>query len=220
MFYQYFKNQKQNCYMCDSPAISGEHIPPNCFFTKRIKDELKKDLLKVPSCKKHNHDTTLDDEYSRLVLAAGCSNLKISHELFFENILPKAHAYGGSKLLQSLHNIMQPVIIETESKFTELMYKFKIDKDRINILFKKIIFGIFWHHRGFRIPDNYNPIIFFKNQIPSNLQNYINIHKTYILGHEEVLQYKFIEVETDNNQIYIAIIIFNTFLIQGFILKN
>ena len=53
--------------MCDALATTKEHIPPKALFPKQ-KDvlseiSLRKDLITVPSCEKHNNSKSRDDEY-------------------------------------------------------------------------------------------------------------------------------------------------------------
>ncbi len=63
------------CYMCPREAVSSEHVPPLCLFPEP-KDlplgvDLRKNLIKVPSCVVHNLQKSNDDEYLLLVLIAG-----------------------------------------------------------------------------------------------------------------------------------------------------
>jgi hypothetical protein len=48
----------EECYMCDSPGKTDEHVPPKCFF--QPKD--RQGLARVPSCAKHNLDNAPDVE--------------------------------------------------------------------------------------------------------------------------------------------------------------
>lgn len=61
------------CYMCDSLATGQEHAPPKCFFPEAKDlpadfDDLRRDLVTVPSCDLHNSSKSTDDEYA-MVLA-------------------------------------------------------------------------------------------------------------------------------------------------------
>jgi hypothetical protein len=61
------------CYMCDAPATSKEHAPPKCIFPegKDLEDgsDLRKNLIKVPSCAEHNLRYSSDDEYFFFIVA-------------------------------------------------------------------------------------------------------------------------------------------------------
>ena len=52
------------CYACGKPATGREHVPPQCFFP----DDLRENLLTVPSCEVHNNRNSKDVEYVRNVL--------------------------------------------------------------------------------------------------------------------------------------------------------
>jgi len=49
------------CYFCGENAQSKEHVPARCFFPEN--ESYRKQLITVPSCEKHNEDTSVDDEY-------------------------------------------------------------------------------------------------------------------------------------------------------------
>jgi len=51
----------QECYMCTSPGITDEHVPPKSFF--QPKD--RQGLARVPSCRKHNLNNSEDVEEIR-----------------------------------------------------------------------------------------------------------------------------------------------------------
>ena len=60
------------CYMCDAKAVGKEHVPPRCLFPKQkdlaLGEDLRKELLTVPSCNLHNSEKSGDDEYFLNVL--------------------------------------------------------------------------------------------------------------------------------------------------------
>ena len=58
--------KKNNCYMCDSYAVTVEHVPPACLFPEKkdSKDiDFRKNLITVPSCEIHNSKKSDDDEF-------------------------------------------------------------------------------------------------------------------------------------------------------------
>lgn len=61
---------KATCYMCDAEESSREHAPPKCFFPERdsFGRDLRKNLISVPSCDKHNTVKSRDDEWLRAVI--------------------------------------------------------------------------------------------------------------------------------------------------------
>lgn len=67
-------NPPAKCYMCDKVATSKEHVPPKCLFPKQkdleAGENLRNDLLTVPSCDAHNLEKSDDDEYFLNVLTS------------------------------------------------------------------------------------------------------------------------------------------------------
>ena len=61
------------CYACDALKVSREHAPPKCLFPE--KDDLpqgidlRKNLIRVPSCDAHNSEKSTDDEFLMWVFA-------------------------------------------------------------------------------------------------------------------------------------------------------
>lgn len=56
----------RQCYMCEKPASTVEHVPPKCIFPEQ-KDslggqDLRKQLITVPACDVHNTKKSRDDE--------------------------------------------------------------------------------------------------------------------------------------------------------------
>jgi hypothetical protein len=78
------------CYMCDSIATSREHVPPACFFPKAkgIGQDLRRNLITVPSCDRHNSLKSKDDEYLLAVIAMGAvMGNKVGQHLFWGKFL-------------------------------------------------------------------------------------------------------------------------------------
>ncbi len=72
--------------MCDALATSSEHVPPKCLFPER-KDlpygiDLRKNLLKVPSCDAHNSQKSHDDEYFLYVLSGNFQINEVGRNLY------------------------------------------------------------------------------------------------------------------------------------------
>lgn len=72
------KEKKQHCYICGAPFYSVEHAPAKSFFPK----DKRESLITVPSCKKHNEDMSIDDDYVRLIIASSIGNNKVAESHF------------------------------------------------------------------------------------------------------------------------------------------
>jgi predicted RNA-binding protein len=85
------KKTKETCYMCSAPSTGMEHAPPQCFFPEQ-KDlppgvDLRKNLIKVPSCDKHNMQKSKEDEYLLFVVISHYENNKAAARQFITKIL-------------------------------------------------------------------------------------------------------------------------------------
>lgn len=59
-----------SCYMRDSPETWRGHVPPRCLFpaVQEIGQDLRLNLITVPSCDAHNSHRSKDDEFLRTVI--------------------------------------------------------------------------------------------------------------------------------------------------------
>ncbi|MCE3225042.1 MAG: hypothetical protein K0S58_3222 [Nitrospira sp.] len=79
------------CYMCDSPETSREHAPPLCFFPQAndIGRDLRRNLVTVPSCDRHNSRKSKDDEYFRaVILMTAAQDSDTGRHQFFRKFIP------------------------------------------------------------------------------------------------------------------------------------
>ena len=86
--------------MCETPATSREHAPPLCFFPEEagIGRDLRRNLITVPSCDRHNSVKSKDDEYFRaVILMQAAQNSDVGRHQFFQKLLRATartpHAY-------------------------------------------------------------------------------------------------------------------------------
>ena len=119
------------CYMCGMQATSDEHVPARCFFPK---DELyRKQLITVPSCFKHNEDTSLDDEYVRNAISAEYSGNHIAFVQF------------KNKAMKSLAR--NPMMLFPYKEFQSPKgptAAFTIDRNRFDRVLRKIAYALFY----------------------------------------------------------------------------
>lgn len=64
------------CYLCGAVPTSIEHVPALCFSPNV--SLYRKQLITIPSCKAHNEDTSLDDEYARNIITLHHENNAIA----------------------------------------------------------------------------------------------------------------------------------------------
>jgi hypothetical protein len=157
----------------------------------------------VPACNYHNESTKKDDEYARTVIATGSSGNKLAWDLLEERVFP-----GGSRgLINSLYKKMAPVGILDSSG--EELYKFDLERARLERVIKKITAGIYWHKNGSRIPDGYTITPYSWNpKMEVDQWNEILRLPIQYLGHPDVFQFRYGEVANDKNKVIIAMAFF------------
>lgn len=90
-----------SCYACDSSSTSREHVPPKCLFPTELGVNLRKNLITVPSCEKHNGEKSDDDEFLLASLAGiiGCNNIGMLHKF---TKVDRAISRSGGRLLKKV----------------------------------------------------------------------------------------------------------------------
>ena len=125
--------------MCDAPATGGEHVPPKCIFPEESR--FRRDLIKVPSCDRHNSHKSKCDEYLKFVLTAAGGMNELALGIF-----------GGS-VMRSFDHV--PHLVE---KFTPDLQRvklgdletagFKLDVPRFEHSITSIVRGLFFKMTG------------------------------------------------------------------------
>lgn len=128
--------------MCERRATTKEHVPPKCLFPEQ-KDlggsaDLRKNLIKVPACKRHNLEKSQDDQYICTIMATYIGNN------------PTAEAHFSNKVMRSLRRrpsmlsfFQERVPVRTPVGLTA---GFVIDLSRYERVMEQIARGIYYHH--------------------------------------------------------------------------
>lgn len=114
----------ETCYMCDKVAINREHAPPLAFFP----DDLRGNLITVPSCKTHNNDNSEDVEYVRNIIASDINANELAMKLFSGKILrsykrnPKLTQRTFSRVREVRVAGMETAVVQTNNtKFNPII---------------------------------------------------------------------------------------------------
>jgi hypothetical protein len=133
-----------SCYICGQPTRSQEHAPARCFFPK---GEVKGELTKVDSCAKHNEDTSKDDEYVRNIIAMTIGNNEVALSHFLKSCVKSF--IRSPKLLSATTKVRKRVYYQEEGqKEIKPTYAFQIDRDRINLVMRKIAYATYFKKYG------------------------------------------------------------------------
>jgi len=137
------------CYMCDKPATSREHVPPQCIFPelKDVGADYRRNLLTVPSCDEHNSGKAADDEFLMVSLAGIIGNNSIGYLHKFSKVNRAIYRSSFSLLNQTLKNQKWDVIEFGPNKFIDVVWGTP-DYDRLLRCFDRITRGIHMAHFG------------------------------------------------------------------------
>lgn len=143
--------------MCDDLATTKEHVPPKCLFPEKkdLKDislDLRKDLIKVPSCVDHNCKKSGDDEYLFNILSMTIQTGKYGL-LNFESKIMRSWTRKDRipKLKEKLLSTARTVKIKdlaSEDIFETL--EIIVDRERLKEVLKCCALGLYYYEFGKR----------------------------------------------------------------------
>lgn len=137
------------CYCCDEVGTSVEHVPPQCLFPE-AKDlspgkDLRRSMITVPSCEKHNLHKSGDDEYLMYVLTMNLPVNAVAEHHFSTKIWRAIDRRPA--LINKMLEKAQPALV-TEPKTGELFesLQFRVDESRSYRSLELIALGLYRHH--------------------------------------------------------------------------
>jgi hypothetical protein len=142
----------QKCVYCGARwAKSRDHIPPRCLFKKP-----RPNLITVPSCEECNHSASQDDEYLRLILSLRHDAHEHSdvHEVWptVRKSLKRSEAMGFRRSLIKTIRIAE--LRTNAGLHIGKAAVYDADLSRLNRVVERIMKGLFFYHRGKRLPDD------------------------------------------------------------------
>lgn len=134
---------EQKCYFCGSLGTTKEHAPAKCFFPSEAQYRIE--LITVPSCTKHNSETSKDDEYVRNIITMHYSNNAVA----FKHFLDKTYRslLHSPAMASALFRRTKPV-----TRIPGGAFAFQIDRNRFDDVLRKIAYAIYFHEK--RVPWN------------------------------------------------------------------
>jgi hypothetical protein len=134
--------------MCDKVATSVEHVPPRCLFPESKDfpgENFRVNLITVPSCDEHNSLKSKDDEFLMVSIAGTIGNNSIGYKYKLTKVNRAILHTSGNLLNLALRNQKIEHIKLSENKFIEVIFGTP-DFDRLEICFKHIAYGMYFHH--------------------------------------------------------------------------
>lgn len=165
----------ENCYMCDSPACSREHVPPRNLFPE-AKDvdgtNYRVNLITVPSCRIHNSAKSHDDEFLMVSLAGIVGNNSIGIQHRFGKV-DRAIRRSSYQLLEKIFRKKDQVstINLKDNKFIEIIWGTP-NIDRLTKCFEHIARGLYFHHFHSKFSGNVTVYLGYLSRHTRNSQEF------------------------------------------------
>ena len=132
--------------MCGALATTKDHIPPLCIFPK----PRPSNLITIPACNACNHDRSFDDEYFRLVIAAGSRDAPQSHNVLRQRIIPRMRE-TPALIVEFLKSVQRVDFHSPDHTFIGQAPVFQINRPRVQAVIDKIVRGLFFKHTNRRL---------------------------------------------------------------------
>ena len=178
---------KRECYLCGAPADTRDHIPPVGLFPAPRPDN----LLTVPACLACNRNRSLDDEYFRIIVAAGSRDAPQSTVLLHQRIIPRLRKKPA--LIRDFLKSVRQVDIHSESGiYLGRGPAFTFDRPRIQAVIDKIVRGLFFKHTNRRLAADYSVEEFmYCPKVEKPLQETIMELPLFNFGDGSVFSYRY-----------------------------
>jgi hypothetical protein len=134
-----------HCAYCgELRALTRDHVPPRSLFIKPGRGRVcPDDLITVPSCYFCNRGASKYDEYFNIVVKMNIDRNRFPNE--------------NSDSVDTIRNLAQPESLGF-ARFMLQRYqpnpaRFSIDRERVSIVLRRIVRGLFFHDVGIRLPE-------------------------------------------------------------------
>ena len=137
----------RQCYACDDPATTVEHIPPKVIFPER-KDlveagsdvtDLRVGLVTVPACRAHNNAFSTDDEYAAYAIAMKLGNHRVAVHQWHTKVR------RALSRTPNLRTLFTQNVKSVDLDGTELL-AVEFDRRRVAAVMERIARGLLFHH--------------------------------------------------------------------------
>lgn len=200
------------CYACTKESTSREHVPPKCFFPKGH----RKNLITVPSCKKHTQDNSEYVEYVRDIITI-CFQVNKTGTEQFENKTFRS-VTRNSRLIDKLFKNLSTVYLNgSETGSTEA------DLDIFDKVFNLIGKALYFYDFGKRFTHKFKvlPASFFSKdiaQLDQTKQYYKMIKTLNLLKYEKINTenpkvFRYDRYREDKNNIVYRLLFYEGFII-------
>lgn len=191
----------------NTEQLTRDHIPPKGLFPPLRREN----LITVPSCLNCNNSSSSNDNYL-IEMFSMCHGICEQPEFspLWEKQLRGFKRPQSQQRVKFLQEKIRLFDVQSPDGLTvEKLPAFPLDRKKIETSIKKIVIGLFFHHKGIKLPDEYDvlcfpkgfmedPNIWFKDPTLIEIRKHLNKEKCHNLG-KGVLRYKYFATEEDKN---------------------
>jgi hypothetical protein len=133
-------------------GLTRDHVPSRGLFG----DNLPSNLITVPACKKCNNNTSKDDEYFRLLaLEFHASDLPSAQQVN-DSVLRSFKRPQAKRFRESVYSTLKPIeLLSPAGLYVGKSFTMKMEMARLSRTVEKIIRGLFFHTKGYPVPEDY-----------------------------------------------------------------
>jgi len=197
------------CVYCGKQAVlEPDHVPPkNLFIGSQIDDQ----LITVPACERCNRQAAKDDEYFRLTLVVRADVSEHPQVIRLLPIVMRSLARKeGVGFSRSIGKSLRRVNAVTKSGILlGPQPGIDVSLNRLNNVAKRIIKGLFYRERGFRLPDTHIADAFQESGIRLDRDGWSELQRMASIAMQSppktiagVFEYWFANVDDDPNSIF------------------
>lgn len=137
------------CYMCDELGTTVEHVPPKCLFPEK-KDlpeglDLRKQLITVDACEKHNTAKSMDDEYIFYTLVMNLPANEIGTNQFLTKVM-RSIERNPSLIKKFIEKNQIVTLKDTETDECFETFAFEIDRNRFEKAIEMMARALYFSH--------------------------------------------------------------------------
>lgn len=150
---------KKECVYCGSAEnLTKDHIPPKNLFAKPRPNN----LITVPSCDTCNNGFQMDDDYFWMIMhtrmeTGGHTELTKTKARFVASLNRKESARYRRAILNSMFSAE---LVTKSGLYVGTATAFRVNGDRLNRVANRIVKGLFYQEKGFRLPDKCEAVAF------------------------------------------------------------
>lgn len=142
---------RPTCYACSLEATTEEHVPPKCLFPERSDmpngEDVRRGLIKVPSCVEHNTTKSRDDEHLMFVLAMTLQAGETGGQQFSTKIM-RAVTRRAALMHQILEHTAPVMLRDEKTGETFETIAVRADWERVERSLRLVALGLHRHHFG------------------------------------------------------------------------